>query len=244
MKASHPKGNRTHRALQRLVATGLMFLGYWSIPTMAEDPFVPPKPEKTTDIKVPLRARILGLTGTVTVAFTVNATGHVRDVELAESSGQDVLDLSVLATIPDWRFFPAVRQGKPVSHRCRQKFHFPAPGPEESAQLLAQDAERESRRIRLSGSGTEQLASNDPKAGKGVVKIAFRIDSTGRAISFKILESSGRVLLDHATAVAFFEDFQFDPQSLRKRYGTKGKTVATSSEASETATYAITIHWI
>jgi protein TonB len=63
----------------------------------------------------PLAARRRGLEGRVIVRAHVTADGRCAGVELRASSGHALLDESVLATVPHWRFQPAARDGVAVA---------------------------------------------------------------------------------------------------------------------------------
>lgn len=63
----------------------------------------------------PWPARRAGWEGRVVVEVAVRPDGAVTDVDLAQSSGHDVLDEAALETIRRWRFEPAKRGGVPVA---------------------------------------------------------------------------------------------------------------------------------
>lgn len=56
-----------------------------------------------------------GWSGRVLLRLTVGADGRVERVELAESSGHEVLDASALAAVERWRFEPARQAGRAVA---------------------------------------------------------------------------------------------------------------------------------
>jgi len=67
----------------------------------------------------------------VVLTVTVDADGHVSNVEVA-SSGGDALDQAAIIAVRQWTFVPAKRDGRPIASRIRVPFHFapPAPAPE------------------------------------------------------------------------------------------------------------------
>jgi iron complex outermembrane receptor protein len=71
---------------------------------------------------------------TVVLLVTVDAEGHVRDVEV-ENSGGEAFDTAAITAARDWMFVPAKRDGQPVVARIRVPFRFvppeeqPAPPP-------------------------------------------------------------------------------------------------------------------
>jgi protein TonB len=88
-------------------------------PVAAEAPLVPahtratskrnPKPE------YPSIARRRGWEGKVLLRIDVGADGLPGKVEIAESSGREVLDQSALRTVRRWTFTPAMRGDEPVA---------------------------------------------------------------------------------------------------------------------------------
>jgi len=63
----------------------------------------------------PLLARQRGWQGTVVLRLFIAPTGAVTKVEIARSSGHEILDAAAASTIRNWRGAPARRNGKPVS---------------------------------------------------------------------------------------------------------------------------------
>ena len=62
----------------------------------------------------PRRAREQGWEGVVVLQVRVEADGAPAHVEIASSSGHDVLDRAALAAVARWRFLPAQRAGRPL----------------------------------------------------------------------------------------------------------------------------------
>lgn len=67
----------------------------------------------------------------VILTVTVDADGHVSQVAVSQSGGDD-LDEAAIVAARQWTFVPAIRDGKPVASRIKMPFHFapPAPPPE------------------------------------------------------------------------------------------------------------------
>ncbi|HLW49114.1 MAG TPA: energy transducer TonB [bacterium] len=59
-------------------------------------------------------AVVEGTEGTVTIRALVLSTGDVRSVDVAGSSGSDVLDRAAAEAVRSWRFAPATRDGAPI----------------------------------------------------------------------------------------------------------------------------------
>jgi TonB family protein len=62
--------------------------------------------------------------GNVVVEVTISAQGEVVDARVLESVGYGIEELA-LATVRQWRFRPATRDGEPVPSRQDIYFHFP-----------------------------------------------------------------------------------------------------------------------
>jgi len=56
---------------------------------------------------------VAGSEGAVTVRAFVLADGAVRTVEVARSSGSDILDRAAVEAVRGWQFAPATRDGVP-----------------------------------------------------------------------------------------------------------------------------------
>jgi protein TonB len=65
----------------------------------------------------------VGQTADLIVDVEIDDTGHVTQVHQRKGIGTDV-DAIVLATVEQWLFHPAQREGKPISSRREIHFHF------------------------------------------------------------------------------------------------------------------------
>jgi protein TonB len=73
----------------------------------------------------PTRAKRRGVTeGTVTVEYTVDETGSVRDPRVIESQPKGLFDEATLEALQRWRYRPKLVDGKPVTSRRSFTFHF------------------------------------------------------------------------------------------------------------------------
>lgn len=72
----------------------------------------------------------------VVLIVTVDAEGHVSDVEVGESGGKAFDDAAIVA-MRLWTFQPATRGGKPVASRFRVPFHFAPPEPSSPEEVAA-----------------------------------------------------------------------------------------------------------
>ncbi len=95
-------------------------------------PVEPEEPSIETDVvptyrsspKYPPRAMRAGITGVVTVEFTITTKGKVTDPVIIKSNPPKIFDKSVLKSIKRWKFKPKIVNGKPVTRRARQDINF------------------------------------------------------------------------------------------------------------------------
>jgi len=89
-------------------------------------PPAPPKPRGITapvsigaahncEKQYPLLAVRLSQEGTTTVRFMVNIDGSVSNVQIARSSGHEMLDQAAIGCSSAWRYRPALEDGRPVA---------------------------------------------------------------------------------------------------------------------------------
>ena len=78
-----------------------------------DDYDTPPRPVKMTRPRYPQDAFVKGVEGTVEIRFTIDEKGKPRALKVVESIAG--LDEAALATVREWRFTPAMKDGKPVS---------------------------------------------------------------------------------------------------------------------------------
>ena len=74
----------------------------------------------------PPEAEIRGQHGTVLVMIHVSEDGLASSVDVAQSSGVEVLDRAAVDAVRKWRFRPAVRQGRAVPFAMPFRFVFEA----------------------------------------------------------------------------------------------------------------------
>jgi TonB family protein len=89
---------------------------------------VPPKEISHVDAVYPADLVASGVHADVVLIVTIDAEGHVSDIEVRQSGGAE-LDAAASDAMRKWLFSPALRDGKPVSSRIRVPFHFAPPGP-------------------------------------------------------------------------------------------------------------------
>lgn len=74
--------------------------------------------------RYPQWARRRNLEAVVTVRFIVTAEGTVEDVNIHEINGDERFGAEAIKSISQWRFSPAIKNGKPIPCWCFQKVSF------------------------------------------------------------------------------------------------------------------------
>jgi TonB family protein len=126
----------------------------------------PPAVVAHVDAVYPTTALALREHADVLLAVTVDADGHVSKVDVLQSAAPD-LDEAAIVAARQWRFNPALRNGKPVASRIRIPFHFapPAPAPEmietsKPNQLDAQQAAQQGAAANPAAAGGADAGAN------------------------------------------------------------------------------------
>lgn len=90
--------------------------GFESIPGPTDIRFCEIIPEivKTVTPDYPEMARKMGLEGRVAIRALVDTLGDVRDVQLAKSSGVEILDSAAVKAAWKCRYSPGIQNGRPV----------------------------------------------------------------------------------------------------------------------------------
>jgi TonB family protein len=102
-------------ALNRMVAARVR--GLQDAPPQ---PFVGPEPE------YPRALRKKKVSGSATLAFTVDARGRIFDATVVAATHPEFGE-AALAAIREWRFLPQVKGGRPVSTKAEMPFNFAPP---------------------------------------------------------------------------------------------------------------------
>lgn len=100
---------------------------------------VPPQVIEHADAVYPADLVAQGVHADVVLIVTIDAEGHVTNVDV-ETSGGAELDAAAQDAMRKWLFSPAVVDGKPVAAKIRVPFHFapPEPAPQNATQATVQ----------------------------------------------------------------------------------------------------------
>lgn len=92
----------------------------------------PTRPEIALDVEptvriqpqYPPRALRAGIEGSVTVEFTIDTDGSVKDPEIVDADPPRIFDDAVLRAIRRWKFEPEIVDGVAIEKRARQVIRF------------------------------------------------------------------------------------------------------------------------
>ena len=155
----------------------------------------------------PPEAAAAGHEGTVRLAFTITDKGTVADPKVDVSSGYPELDAAALACVKDWRYRPAMQNGKPISVPWMAVVNWSLSTPEQAqlnqalAQALAQAMKA------LNNEASRCLYASDaakiaPPGFDGMTMLSLGFHNGGDGqVSIKF--SSGNAALDEIAAACF-----------------------------------------
>ncbi len=83
-----------------------------------------PEAQRRVQPTYPERARKKGISGSVQLSLLVGVDGAVRDARVLQGDPPGVFDQAALEAVRQWRFQPAMYEGRPVSIRVTQTLRF------------------------------------------------------------------------------------------------------------------------
>jgi len=84
----------------------------------------PPKATFQAPMQYPPRAKTKGIKGYVVLSLLIGVTGEIEQVTVIESYPDGVFDDAALQGVNQWKFAPAMYQGKAVRAWARQRVRF------------------------------------------------------------------------------------------------------------------------
>lgn len=84
----------------------------------------PPRATFQAPMAYPPRAKAMGIKGYVVLSLLIGVTGDVEQVAVVESYPEGVFDEAALQGINQWKFEPALYQGRAVRAWARQRIRF------------------------------------------------------------------------------------------------------------------------
>jgi protein TonB len=126
MHTHHPAKNTSCQVLQRqrwLMTAAFVFLvGLASVPC-ARAVTEAAVPVRTAAPEYPYELKRAGISGVVTVAFSVDEKGNVIDPAVQKSSNKG-FEQAALNAISKWKFKPALQDGTPVKSKLAIPLQF------------------------------------------------------------------------------------------------------------------------
>lgn len=186
---------------------------------------VQPKPVKRESPIYPYTLRRMGVPGRVELAFTVTVEGRVADAFVIKSS-HPAFEEAALNAVREWRFAPAVKDGRPVAMKTALLLEFevdgrsvqefkvamPAAWPPNVPEALRFDVPPKLDRMELPVYPVEDLLAGR----KGKVTLAYVVGPDGRVSEVSALPGAPSASMA-AAAVAAMQEWRFTPA------GKKGK---------------------
>lgn len=84
-----------------------------------------PVPQVRLDPDYPPQAKDRGIEGWVLFSYTVTKEGRVKDIVILDSQPKGLWDRATLRAVANWRFQPALKDGKPVETRgMKTKYNY------------------------------------------------------------------------------------------------------------------------
>jgi periplasmic protein TonB len=84
-----------------------------------------PVPQVRIDPDYPPQAKDRGIEGWVLFSYTVTKEGRVKDIVILDSQPKGLWDRATLRAVANWRFQPALKDGKPVETRgMKTKYNY------------------------------------------------------------------------------------------------------------------------
>lgn len=189
----------------------------------------PPKPLKMERPVYPLNLQRLGLRGSVTLDFVIDHEGNVRNPVVFQSNNP-WFERPAMDAILQWKFTPAVVDGKKVNTRTRQEVIFDLWGRGETPWILAnKKAKKTLPPEMLWDVAPEPINTAYPvypfealQAGvKGKTAIIYLIDTSGEVAEARLLEATTPEM--GLAVLAMIDTWRFKPA--RKKDGTKVATL-------------------
>lgn len=169
----------------------------------------------------PASAYARRIKGTVTVGFTINASGTTSHIHIIDSHPSGIFDAAARAAVSQWLFQPATKNGQPVAENVSQTLVFRPP-----ANMQQTPSRTASNTVRhFGGPPSNSVPGNihpvhlvppqyPPAAYRrnqgGLVTVSFLVDSNGRTSHIDVVYSKPRHIFDSAARDAV-RQWRFKP---------------------------------
>ena len=175
----------------------------------------PPRILETVHADYPFGMRRYGLSGRVAVDFTVTEEGRVTQLQIFESDNP-AFEEAAIASMRQWRYQPAMRDGKPVSSRERRTITFDYDNPAAFRVNESTDQSKLPPEFRYDTAAKIRAVvlpvyphALRRDAVRGKARATMLVDARGVVIAVKVGERD-RPEFGHALAAAL-QGFKFDP---------------------------------
>ncbi len=175
----------------------------------------PPRILETVHADYPLGMRRYSLSGRVTVDFTVTEEGRVTQLQIFESDNP-AFDEAAIVSMRQWRYQPAMRDGKPVSSRERRTITFDYDNPAAFRVNESTDQSKLPPEFRYDTAARVRAVTLPVyphalrrDAVRGKARATMLVDPRGLVSAVKVGEVD-RPEFGHALAAAL-QGFKFDP---------------------------------
>jgi protein TonB len=81
-------------------------------------------PQVRIDPEYPMRAQQQGIEGWVIVQYTVSKDGSVREAKALDAKPSGIFERAATQAVMNWKFSPAIRDGKPIEQSLKAKITF------------------------------------------------------------------------------------------------------------------------
>lgn len=153
-------------------------------------------PRASRRIAPQLDERLEHITGKVVLQASLDAAGHVTDVQARSSSHQELVEPAA-AALKGWSFEPATKAGQPVASKVIVPFHFQGAGAFADIAATASESKDVDRAPVPVRRATRDLAKAIGSA-RGEAKLLLVIDENGYVVETQTLETTS----DELAAIA------------------------------------------
>lgn len=171
----------------------------------------PPRPLQMAAPRYPPAAYRQNARGTVTVTFVVTPEGKTDQIRILEAEPPRLFNAAARTAVRNWRFIPAMRNGRPVPMTVTHTLHFAPPATANSPP----PAQRPTPGM---PSNLHPLVIVPPRYPpgayqrhqRGSVTVQFRVMPDGHTADIRVLAATPRGVFDTAT-IAAVRQWHFQP---------------------------------
>ncbi len=142
----------------------------------------------------PERAILNGLAGIVLLEVPIDKAGQLGRPKVLQSSGSDLLDVSAVCCLAQWRFKPARRNGKPTDSVWRQEIEFKLPPAAKVAEMRRTAREDAPHPASMLYPGFPKASIQRGEEGSCEMEVTWT--TNGYPSRIKLLRSTGHPDLD------------------------------------------------